>query len=76
MADNDGDSDEARSLRPLQAAAWPCRHRAVIEATPQGIAPFCLTVNRHAAGYLPGVFGAHQYALLSKPSILPSMLLG
>ena len=27
MADNDGDSDEARVLRPLQAAAWPCRPR-------------------------------------------------
>jgi hypothetical protein len=26
-ADNDGDSDEARVLRPLQAAAWPCRPR-------------------------------------------------
>ena len=25
VADNDGDSDEARSLRPLRAAAWPCR---------------------------------------------------
>ena len=23
MADNDSDSDEARALRPLQAAAWP-----------------------------------------------------
>ena len=27
VADNDGDSDEARVLRPLQAAAWPCRPR-------------------------------------------------
>ena len=27
MAVNDGDSDEARVLRPLQAAAWPCRPR-------------------------------------------------
>ena len=25
MADNDGDSDEARTLRPLQAAAGRCR---------------------------------------------------
>ena len=25
--DNDGDSDDARTLRPLQAAAWPCRPR-------------------------------------------------
>lgn len=49
--------------------------RAVIEAKLQGIAPFCLTVDRHAAGYLPGVFGANQYALLAKPSMLPAALL-
>ena len=49
--------------------------RAVIEAKLQGIAPFCLTVDRHAAGYLPDVFGAHQYALLDKPSMLPAVLL-
>ena len=49
--------------------------RAVVEAKLQGIAPFCLTVDRHAAGYLPGVFGANQYALLAKPSMLPTALL-
>lgn len=49
--------------------------RAVIEAKLQGIAPFCLTVDRYAAGYLPGVFGANQYALLAKPSMLPTALL-
>jgi nitric oxide reductase NorD protein len=49
--------------------------RAVIEAKLQGIAPFCLTVDRHAAGYLPGVFGVNQYALLAKPSNLPAVLL-
>jgi nitric oxide reductase NorD protein len=49
--------------------------RAVVEAKLQGIAPFCLTVDRHAAAYLPGVFGAHQYALLAKPSMLPTALL-
>jgi len=49
--------------------------RAVIEAKLQGIAPFCLTVDRRAAGYLPGVFGASQYALLAKPSMLPAVLL-
>ncbi len=27
LADSDGDSDDARTLRPLQAAAWPCRPR-------------------------------------------------
>lgn len=49
--------------------------RSIIEAKLQGIAPFCLTVDRHAAAYLPGVFGAHQYALLARPSMLPTVLL-
>ncbi|MFH1813200.1 MAG: hypothetical protein ABIF28_03425 [Pseudomonadota bacterium] len=49
--------------------------RSIVEAKLQGIAPFCLTVDRHAAGYLPGVFGAHHYALLAKPSMLPTVLL-
>ncbi len=49
--------------------------RAVIEARLQGIAPFCLTVDRQAASYLPGVFGVKQYALLAKPSNLPAALL-
>ena len=49
--------------------------RAVIEAKLQGIAPFCLTVDRHAAAYLPGVFGAKQYALLATPANLPAVLL-
>ena len=49
--------------------------RAVIEAKLQGIAPFCLTVDRYAASYLPAVFGANQYALLAKPSMLPTALL-
>ncbi len=49
--------------------------RAVIEARLQGIAPFCLTVDRQAAGYLPEVFGAKQYALLARPAMLPTALL-
>jgi nitric oxide reductase NorD protein len=49
--------------------------QAVTEARLQGIQPFCLTVDRQAASYLPGVFGAHQYALLSRPELLPSALL-
>ena len=35
VADNDGDSDEARSLRPLQAAAWPCRPRLASGPAPR-----------------------------------------
>jgi len=35
MADDDTDSDEARVLRPLQAAAWPCRPRRAGSPTPR-----------------------------------------
>lgn len=49
--------------------------QAIAEARLQGIFPFCLTVDRHAASYLPQVFGAHQYALLTKPENLPTVLL-
>ncbi len=49
--------------------------RAVTEAKLQGVFPFCLTVDRNAANYLPAVFGARQYALLTKPELLPVVLL-
>jgi nitric oxide reductase NorD protein len=49
--------------------------QAVIEARLQGIKPFCLTVDRQAAAYLPGIFGAHQYGLLPRPDLLPTVLL-
>lgn len=49
--------------------------QAVIESRLQGIFPFCLTIDRQAANYLPRIFGAHQYALLPKPELLPAALL-
>lgn len=49
--------------------------QAVTEARLQGIAPFCLTIDRQAAGYLPGIFGAHHYALLPRADRLPEVLL-
>ena len=49
--------------------------QAVIEATLQGIFPFCLAIDRQAADYLPRIFGAHQYALLPEPQRLPLVLL-
>ena len=45
------------------------------EAKLQGVFPFWLTVDRNAASYLPAVFGALQYALLTKPELLPIVLL-
>ncbi|NYT59041.1 VWA domain-containing protein [Alcaligenaceae bacterium] len=49
--------------------------RAVTEARMQGVFPFCLTIDRQAARYLPGMFGAGQYALLQEPTELPRALL-
>jgi nitric oxide reductase NorD protein len=47
----------------------------VIEAQLQGVSLFCLTIDRHAAAYLPQVFGAPHYALLPRPQLLPTVLL-
>jgi nitric oxide reductase NorD protein len=49
--------------------------QAVTEAKLQGIYPFCLTIDRQAANYLPAVFGSRQYALLHRPELLPNVLL-
>jgi nitric oxide reductase NorD protein len=49
--------------------------QAVVEAKLQGVSPFCLTIDRQAAGYLPLVFGAGHYALLTRPELLPRALL-
>jgi len=49
--------------------------QAVTEARLQGIAPFCLTIDRQAAGYLSCIFGAHNYALLPRTERLPEVLL-
>ncbi len=49
--------------------------QAAVEARLQGVQPFCLTVDRQAAAYLPAVFGAPRYALLPQPALLPAVLL-
>ena len=49
--------------------------QAVAEARLQGVSPFCLTVDRRAAAYLPAIFGARQYGLLPRPELLPAVLL-
>jgi nitric oxide reductase NorD protein len=47
----------------------------VIEARAAGLSPFCLTVDRQAAAYLPRIFGPHHYALLQRPERMPALLL-
>lgn len=49
--------------------------RAVTEARQQGVWPFCLTVDRQAAAYLPALFGPRQYGMLPRPELLPVVLL-
>ena len=49
--------------------------QAVVEARLQGVSPFCLTVDRQAADYMPHVFGPHHFALLPRPELLPGVLL-
>jgi nitric oxide reductase NorD protein len=50
--------------------------QSIVEARLQGIFPFCVTIDRHTAGYLPAVFGEHQYAVLHRPERLPGALVG
>lgn len=50
--------------------------QSVIEARLQGISPFCLTIDRHTASYLPAIFGEHQYSVLHRPELLPTSLVG
>lgn len=49
--------------------------QAVVESRLQGINSFCLTIDRQAPAYMPRVFGATQYALLSQPENLSAALL-
>lgn len=49
--------------------------QALNEARQQGVSPFCLTIDRQAAAYLPQLFGTGHYALLPRPELLPSVLI-
>ena len=48
--------------------------QAVSESKLQGISPFCLTIDRQAADYLPAMFGERHYAMLPRPELLPTVL--
>lgn len=44
---------------------------AVREARRAGLLPFCLTIDREGASYLPHLFGNNGYAVLRNPADLP-----
>jgi nitric oxide reductase NorD protein len=43
---------------------------AIRDAHAQGIRPFCVTIDKEAASYLPHVFGANGFTLVRKPEEL------
>lgn len=49
------------------------RH-ALIDARRAGLKPFCVTVDREGAGYLPHMFGVNGFTVLRRPEELPARL--
>jgi nitric oxide reductase NorD protein len=47
---------------------------ALIEAREKGIKPFCVTIDKEGAGYLPHLFGPAGYTIVRKPEDLPDRL--
>ena len=47
---------------------------AVREAREAGLVPFCVTIDREAAEYLPHLFGAHHYVVVHDATRLPQVL--
>lgn len=47
---------------------------AISEARRQGLVPFCVTIDREGASYLPHLFGPAGYAVIRRPEELPSRL--
>ena len=47
---------------------------SVIDARKRGVKPFCVTIDREGASYLPHVFGPGGYTVLRKPEELPTKL--
>ena len=47
---------------------------ALIEAREAGLKPFCVTIDREGANYLPHLFGPAGYTVVRKPEDLPDRL--
>src|SRR6185312_340450 len=49
------------------------RH-AILEARASGVYPYCLTIDANASDYLPRIFGAAGYAVVTKAEQLPTAM--
>jgi nitric oxide reductase NorD protein len=47
---------------------------SLIEARRVGVRPFCVTIDREGASYLPHLFGPAGYTVLRNPEELPARL--
>jgi len=47
---------------------------SLVEARQAGLKPFCVTIDREGAGYLPHLFGPDGFMVVRKPSELPLVL--
>src|SRR6185369_8905912 len=47
---------------------------SLVEARRMGLKPFCVTIDKEGAGYLPHLFGADGYLVARKPEELPILL--
>lgn len=47
---------------------------AIVEARSHGIVPFCVTIDREGASYLPHLFGPAGFAVIRQPDELPARL--
>lgn len=47
---------------------------SLLEARRQGLRPFCVTIDREAASYLPHLFGPDGYLIVRRPEELPRRL--
>lgn len=48
---------------------------AIKEARSQGLLPFCMTIDKEGADYLPYLFGSHGFVVVQRPEQLPNKLL-
>jgi nitric oxide reductase NorD protein len=48
--------------------------QAIFEARASGVYPYCLTIDANAAEYLPRIFGAAGYAVVTKAEQLPTAM--